>query len=183
VHTTTRVRPARETDSAQILALIGDLAAYEREPHAVSTTEDDLRAALFGPHPAVHALVAEIADDHLAQTARYKVAGVAVWFVSFSTWRGKHGIWLEDLFVRPAHRGLGLGRALLAELAAECVRRGWSRLEWSVLDWNEPALGFYRQLGAQPLDGWTVHRLADGPLTALAATAGSGRAVTGAHEG
>ncbi|MFN0284668.1 MAG: N-acetyltransferase family protein [Kineosporiaceae bacterium] len=175
--TTTSVRPARAADSAQILALVRELAAYEREPDAVLATEVDLSTALFGPEPRVHALVAEVVGG---QAAPGELAGMAVWFVTFSTWRGRHGIWLEDLYVRPEHRGLGLGQALLAALAAECARRGWTRLEWNVLDWNEPALGFYRRLGAQPLDEWTVHRLADGPLSALAgvAAAGPGRTTT-----
>jgi GNAT superfamily N-acetyltransferase len=166
----TRVRPARESDTPALLALVRDLAAYEREPDAVTATDADLRVALFGPDPRVHALVAEV-DLPDGGT---EVAGTAIWFVSFSTWRGRHGIWLEDLFVRPAHRGLGLGGALLAELAAECVRRGYARLEWNVLDWNEPALAVYRGLGAEPLDAWTVHRLTGAPLAALAARAGGG---------
>lgn len=159
------VRPAREGDVAAILALVRALAAYEREPDAVTATESDLRAALFGPQARVHALVAE-ADR---PGGGREVVGTAIWFVSFSTWRGRHGIWLEDLFVLPEHRGRGLGGALLAALAAECVRRGYARLEWNVLDWNEPALAVYRSVGALPLSDWTVHRL-DGPaLEALAA--------------
>ena len=99
-----------------------------------------------------------------------QIAGIAVWFVTFSTWRGRHGLWLEDLFVRPEHRGLGLGRALLARLAAIALERGYERLEWNVLDWNEPALGFYRRLGAQALNDWTMHRLSGDALRELAAS-------------
>ena len=161
------IREATARDVPTILALVKELAAYEREPDAVTATEADLREALFGPDPRVHALVAEV-DLPDGGT---EVVGTAIWFVSFSTWRGRHGIWLEDLFVRPDHRGRGLGGALLAELAAECVRRGYARLEWNVLDWNEPALAVYRALGAEPLDAWTVHRLTGAPLTALAARA------------
>ncbi|WP_088288894.1 GNAT family N-acetyltransferase [Kineosporia sp. A_224] len=183
--TRTRVRAARPEDVPAILGLVRELAEYEREPDAVEADEGDFRTALFGPAPRVHAFVAEVLpDDDTAggstgpgtagdtDAARWethaRIAGTAVWFVSFSTWRGRHGIWLEDLFVRPVYRGLGLGQALLAELAAECERRGYARLEWNVLDWNEPALGFYRRLGAEPLEEWTVHRLTGDPLRALA---------------
>ncbi len=118
-----------------------------------------LRAALFGAQPALFGHIGEVLGE---------VAGFALWFLTFSTWDGVHGIYLEDLFVRPQHRGAGLGRELLAALATECMRCGYSRLQWSVLDWNEPAIGFYQRLGAVPMDGWTVFRV-DGPaLTALA---------------
>lgn len=146
-----QVRPARPDDVPAVLDLVRALAIYEREPDAVTATEDDLRAALFGPAPAVFC--------HVVDTGSQRLAGMAIWFVSFSTWLGRHGIWLEDLFVRPEARGLGLGQALLRELAALCVDRGYARLEWNVLDWNTPALDFYRQLGANPLEDWTVHRL------------------------
>ncbi len=155
-------------------AMVRELATYEREPDAVTATVEDFRAALFGPDPRVHAHVAEVAahertdpdgadaDAPDDQDAGWQVAGMAVWYVTFSTWRGRHGIWLEDLFVRPEHRGVGIGRGLLQALAAECVARGLPRLEWWVLDWNTPAHGFYRSLGALPQDEWTVWRL-DGP--------------------
>jgi GNAT superfamily N-acetyltransferase len=179
------VRAARPDDVAAIFALVRELAEYEREPDAVEADENDFRTALFGTDPRVHAYVAEALpdgvrdgthdgsgpDDDVPSDTRAEIAGIAVWFVSFSTWRGRHGIWLEDLFVRPSFRGLGLGQALLAELAAECVRRGYARLEWNVLDWNEPALGFYRRIGAEPLDEWTVHRLTGQALHDLAAPA------------
>ena len=156
----TDIRPARESDVAAILSLIIDLAVYENEPDAVETTEADLQAALFADEPQVFAHVAE-ADG--------QVVGFALWYVTFSTWTGKHGIWLEDLFVQPAHRGSGLGKALLAELARICVERDYRRLEWWVLDWNEPAKGFYGSLGAVAMDEWTVRRLDGQNLARLAA--------------
>lgn len=140
--------------------LIEELADDEREPAAVEATPDDLAAALFAPDPRVHALVAVVGEEQ-------EVAGVAIWFVTYSTWRGQHGIWLEDLFVRPSHRRLGLGRALLASLAGVCAERGYRRLEWSVLDWNEPAHAFYRSLGALPQDDWTTWRVTGPALSAL----------------
>jgi GNAT superfamily N-acetyltransferase len=161
-----------------MLALVRELAAYEREPAAVAASEDDLRRALFGPDPLVHALVGEtmpagehpVAEQSAGEHLGPQIVGVAIWFVTYSTWTGRHGIWLEDLFVTPEHRSLGVGQAMLAELAAECVRRGYPRLEWNVLDWNESAVGFYRRLGATPLADWTVHRLTGEPLRTLATT-------------
>jgi GNAT superfamily N-acetyltransferase len=165
----TRIRPAAPADVPALHHLICELAWYEREPDAVEASPEDLRRALFARHPLLHALVAEVAaPGGSGGSGGFELAGMALWFVSYSTWRGRHGIWLEDLFVRPVHRRLGLGRALLAELAAEAVARGYARLEWNVLDWNEPALSFYARLGAEPLTEWTVHRLADGALRALA---------------
>lgn len=156
------VRPATIDDVPRILELIHALALYEREPDAVEATEGDLVAALFPPSatPTAHAHVAEVDGE---------VVGMALWFVSFSTWTGRNGIWLEDLFVQPEHRGAGLGRQLLAALARVCVERGWRRLEWWVLDWNEPSIDFYRRIGATPEDEWTRYRLAGAALTALAA--------------
>lgn len=151
----TRVRAAEESDVGAIDRLVRELAVYEREPDAVEATPEHLLGALFGAEPRVFAHVAEIEDA----PGEWEVAGIALWFVTFSTWRGRHGIWLEDLFVDPAHRGLGLGRGMLTELADECRRRDYARLEWSVLDWNEPAHEFYRSLGAGPQDDWTVWRL------------------------
>ncbi|HXV94605.1 MAG TPA: GNAT family N-acetyltransferase, partial [Pseudonocardia sp.] len=119
--------------------------------------------ALFGPAPALFGHVAEVP----ATGGGTEVVGCALWFLNFSTWRGVHGIYLEDLYVRPAHRGAGLGRALLARLAAVCAERGYARLEWSVLDWNTPSIGFYRSLGAVGMDGWTTFRLDGEPLAAL----------------
>jgi len=160
---TWRLRPATPDDVASIVDLVVQLAVYEREPDAVEATADDFAAALFGPEPAVFAHVAEVdGPDGPA------LAGIAVWFVSFSTWTGRHGLWLEDLFVVPEHRRLGIGRALLATLAAECERRGWTRFEWWVLDWNEPAHRFYESLGAVAQDEWTTWRLDGAALAALA---------------
>jgi len=153
------IRPARPSDVPAIYQQIRDLAAYERSLPAVSGTPDDLASSLFGPEPAVFAHVADH-DGH--------VAGFALWYLSYSTWQGKHGIYLEDLYVEPEHRRRGYGRALLAALAALCVERGYGRLEWSVLDWNTPALAFYASLGATAMDEWTVHRLSGPALPALA---------------
>jgi len=153
------IRPARAGDVPAIYQLIRDLAEYERSRHHVSATEDDLLQSLTADPPAVFAHVAEHEGE---------VAGFALWFLSFSTWEGKHGIYLEDLYVRPDMRGGGHGRALLAELARICVQRGYPRLEWAVLDWNAPALGFYASLGAAGMDEWTVHRLGGPALRALA---------------
>jgi len=141
------------------VTLVYELADYEKAPQECHLTTEQLQAALFGPAPALFGYVAELDGE---------VVGFALWFLSFSTWRGVHGIYLEDLFVRPACRGSGLGRALLTTLARECVERGYERFEWSVLDWNAPAIGFYESLGATPVDGWTRYRLADDALAALA---------------
>jgi GNAT superfamily N-acetyltransferase len=149
-------RPATEADVPEMLRLIHALADYEREPDAVLTTEDDLRVALFGERPAVFAHVVDGDDTGLA--------GMAIWFLTFSTWEGVHGIHLEDLYVRDEYRGRGYGRALLTTLAGVCVERGYKRLEWAVLDWNEPAIGFYRSLGAEPMDEWTTFRLSGDAL-------------------
>jgi GNAT superfamily N-acetyltransferase len=161
-----RIRAARPDDVTAIRRLVLELAEYEREPDAVEATAEDFTAALFGPDPLVHAHVAEVEGAEGPA-----VAGMAVWYVTFSTWRGRHGLWLEDLYVRPEHRRLGLGQALIAELAAICQRRGYARFEWSVLDWNEPAHAFYRSIGAIPQDEWTVWRV-DGPRLRALASAG-----------
>jgi len=157
----TVIRRAQPADVPAIYQLIRDLAEYERGLAEVTATEEDVRRSLFDPDPAVFAHVAEHEG---------RVAGFALWFLNYSTWVGRHGIYLEDLYVTPELRGHGLGRALLAELAALCVERGYGRLEWWVLDWNEPALGFYRALGAIPMSEWTVHRVTGAPLQALAAS-------------
>jgi GNAT superfamily N-acetyltransferase len=154
-----RVRPAVRADGPVICRLIRELAAYENALDEVEVTEAGLDAVLFGPEPTVFAHVAEY---------RGVVAGFALWFVNFSTWTGRHGIHLEDLFVSPAVRGAGLGRALLAELAGICVERGYGRLEWVVLDWNAPALGFYAALGAEQVNDWRVNRLTGTALRELA---------------
>jgi len=153
------IRPATAADVPRILELIRELAAYERSRDQVTATEEGLRAALFAAQPAVFGHVA-VADDD--------VVGFALWFVNFSTWLGRHGIYLEDLYVTPTMRGSGIGTALLAELAAICVRRGYGRLEWWVLDWNTPAIAFYRSIGAAPMGEWTVQRLAGKSLSDLA---------------
>ena len=149
------VRPARESDVPAIVTLIKDLATYEREPDAVKVTSAQLDAVLFGEPPAAYALVAEVDG---------KVGGFALYFLNFSTWEGVSGIYLEDLYVRPEHRGAGLGQSLLTSLAEIAVSRGYARVEWSVLDWNQPAIDFYRRMGAVAMDGWTVFRLTGDPL-------------------
>ena len=153
-----RVRPAEPADVPVLLELVHELAVYEREPDAVEATEDMLTEALFGPHPVASCSVA--LDDGA-------VVGFALWYVTFSTWKGLPGLWLEDLFVRPEHRRLGIGRAFFAALARECADRGFGRLEWWVLDWNTPAHAFYRQVGARPEDEWTVWRLDGDSLATL----------------
>ena len=157
------VSAAGPADGAVLLELVRELAEFEREPAAVVATVADVAAALSGAEPLARALLARGPDG--------EVLGMALWFRTFSTWTGRPGIWLEDLYVRPAARGRGLGRRLVAELAAECVRRGWPRLEWTVLDWNAAALGFYRALGAEPTAEWTTHRVSGDALTALAGAA------------
>jgi GNAT superfamily N-acetyltransferase len=156
-----RIRRIRPDDVEAAVRLAYDLAEYERAPDECHLTPEQLHTALFGEEPKLFGHVAEVDGE---------VVGFAVWFLNFSTWRGVHGIYLEDLYVRSSHRGSGLGKALLAALAAECVANGYARLEWSVLDWN-PATEFYKALGAVPMDEWTVNRLTDAPLQALAAQA------------
>ncbi|MEU9134245.1 GNAT family N-acetyltransferase [Kitasatospora sp. NPDC048540] len=157
------IRTAVTADVPVIHALIRELAEYEKAPQEARATEEQLQDALFGAHPALFGLIAE--DD-----ATGEPVGFALWFRNFSTWRGTHGVYLEDLYVRPGNRGGGHGKALLTELARICVERGYSRMEWSVLDWNAPSIGFYKSLGAVPMDGWTVYRLTDEPLAALGST-------------
>ena len=153
-----RVRRARPEDVPAIVELVYGLADYERAPDECHLTAAQLETALFGDAPAVFCHVAEQEGE---------VAGCALWFLSFSTWRGVHGIYLEDLFVRPETRGTGLGKALLTALAQECVTNGYERLEWSVLNWNTPAIDFYKSLGAGPQDEWTTYRLTNTALTHL----------------
>jgi GNAT superfamily N-acetyltransferase len=154
------IRPATPADIPAIRALIVALAVYEREPDAVKATEADLHEALFGARPLAEAVLAEVDGTP---------AGIALFFTSFSTWAGKGGLYLEDLFVVPEARGLGLGKALLVHLAGIAVARGYARFEWSVLDWNEPAIGFYKALGAKMMDEWTVMRVDGDALAQLAA--------------
>jgi GNAT superfamily N-acetyltransferase len=148
-------------DVPTVLALVRGLAAYEKAEHEALMTAEQLSGALFGPSPALF--------GHVALHDGGEIAGFALWFLNFSTWRGTHGIHLEDLFVSPEHRGSGHGRELLRTLAQECVERGFSRLEWSVLDWNTPSIEFYKAAGAEPMDEWTTFRLTDGALTRFAA--------------
>jgi GNAT superfamily N-acetyltransferase len=154
------IRAAEPEDVPEIHRLIRALAEYERSLPSVTGTEDDLRQALFGAQPAVFAHVA---------TCDGRVAGFALWFLNYSTWTGQHGIYLEDLFVDESMRGSGYGKALLTELARVCTERGYQRLEWSVLKWNEPSIGFYRALGAVAMDEWDTYRLSGPALRALGA--------------
>lgn len=153
------VRAASEGDVPQILAFINELAEYERLSHEVVATEEALREHLFGDRPVAEVMIAEEGRDP---------AGFALFFHSFSTFLGRPGIYLEDLYVRPQFRGKGMGRALLVHLARLAKERGCGRLEWSVLDWNEPAIGFYRGIGASPVGGWTVYRVSGEALEGLA---------------
>ena len=153
------IRTTTEADVPVILQLIRDLATYERAPDAVVATEAGLREVLFGPKPAAEVLLAlENAEP----------VGFAVFFHNFSTWLGRPGLYLEDLFVRPEKRGMGYGRALLAKLAQIANERGCGRMEWAVLDWNDPAIQFYRKLGAAPMAEWTVFRLTEDGIAKLA---------------
>ena len=156
------IRIARADDCATILGFIRDLADYEKLAHEVVATEAALRASLFGARPAAEVLIAELAGA---------AVGFALFFPSYSTFLAKPGLYLEDLFVRPAARSQGVGGALMAALARIAVERGYGRFEWSVLDWNTPALDFYAALGAVPQAEWTVQRLSGAPLAALAARA------------
>lgn len=153
------IRPAAPSDVATILRFVRDLAAFEREPDAVAATEMDLAEALFGAVPAAEAVIAEVDG---------KAVGFALFFPSFSTWTGRRGLYLEDLYVAPIARGRGIGTALLRHLAALAVARGCARFEWSVLDWNAGAIAFYRAMGAAGMDGWTVQRVDGAALARLA---------------
>jgi GNAT superfamily N-acetyltransferase len=153
------IRPIQPTDVPAAVELVHELADYEREPASCHLTADQLSAALFGDAPALFGLVAEDAGE---------VVGIALWFLNFSTWRGVHGIYLEDLYVRPSARRGGHGRTLLRELAQIASSRGYGRVDWAVLDWNTPAHAFYRSLGAEPTDDWTGWRLEGDAMTAFA---------------
>jgi GNAT superfamily N-acetyltransferase len=157
-----RIRPAQPQDVTLLLGLFGELAAYEKLEDQLQATEERLHTALFGERPAAEALIAEVGGE---------TAGYALFFPTFSTFLSIQGIWLEDLFVRPAHRGGGVGKALLAAVAATARARGAERLEWSALDWNELALGFYERIGAQQMNDWITHRLIGDELVTLAAEA------------
>jgi GNAT superfamily N-acetyltransferase len=152
------IRPAVVGDVGALLQLIHDLAEFERSPGSVEIEPDQLRTALFGESPNVFAHVAE--DDG-------RIVGMAIWFVNFSTWTGRNGIYLEDLYVRPDVRARGIGRALISELATIAHRAGYGRIDWSVLDWNHSAIRFYQSLGAVPMDEWIGYRLSGEALAAL----------------
>lgn len=161
---TIAIRPATPADVPLIADLIRELAEYEKLAHEVRFDEAVLGAKLFGPRPYAEVVIGEV--DGVAQ-------GFALFFHNFSTFEGKPGLYLEDLFVQPQARGAGLGKALLAHLAGLVLERDCARLEWSVLDWNEPAIGFYKSLGARPMDGWTVMRVDGAALRQLSANAGN----------
>ena len=158
-NTSLQLRIARPEDVPTIHALICELADYEKLRHEVDASIDDIARDLFGANPRVFAEIAELNGE---------VAGFSLWFYNYSTFRGRHGIYLEDLFVRPPFRGKGIGKALLASLARRCVAEGLPRFQWSVLDWNTPSIEFYKSLGAVLMDEWTVCRVGGPALTALA---------------
>ncbi len=153
------IRPARPGEAGLVLSFVRELAEYEKLAHEVEATEADIADALFCASPLLYCDIAEWNGEP---------AGFQVWFVNFSTFSGRHGIYLEDLFVRPPLRGKGIGKALLVHLAARCVENGWSRLQWSVLDWNAPSIEFYKSLGAVLMDEWTVCKVAGEALKTLA---------------
>jgi len=153
------IRPVRPGEAGLVLELVRELAAYERLLDSVDATDQMIDAALFAPTPRVFCDIAEWEG---------RPAGLALWFLNFSSFRGRHGIYLEDLFVRPAYRRRGIGRALFRHLAQRCVADGWARFEWSVLDWNAPSIEFYKSLGAELLDEWTVCRITGDALVRLA---------------
>jgi GNAT superfamily N-acetyltransferase len=155
------IRPAGPEDVPAILGLVHELAVYEKEPDAVEATEADFRSSLFPQDRAPTAFA------HVA-VVDGTVVGMAIWYVTFSTWLGRSGIWLEDLYVSREHRGSGLGKAMLATLAAVCAERGYGRLEWWVLRWNTPSIGFYDSIGGQPMDEWLTYRLEGRDLGVLA---------------
>jgi GNAT superfamily N-acetyltransferase len=155
------IRPANRTDVPLILSFIRGLAEYEKLAHEMTANEELLTETLFGDHPGAEVLIASLNDEP---------AGFALFFHNYSTFLAQRGIYLEDLFVKPEFRGKGIGKALLQQLARIAVERNCGRLEWAVLDWNEPAIGFYKSLGASPMDDWTVFRVTGDALNELAAT-------------
>ena len=157
------IRFVAPADVDAVVAMVHGLAEYEKASDQCTLTADQLHAALFGEQPALFGHVAEAGDG--------SVVGLALWFLNYSTWDGVHGVYLEDLYVLPEHRGAGHGRALLAALAGVCAERGYTRLTWWVLNWNAPSIGFYRSLGAEPMDEWTTMRLSGSALGSLAAGA------------
>lgn len=153
------IRAAQPEDSALIFALVRELAEYEKLSADVDATEHALAAALFAPEPRLFCDIAEWNGEP---------AGLAIWFLNFSTFRGRHGLYLEDLFVRPALRGRGIGKALMTRLAQRCIDEGWARFEWTVLDWNEPSIEFYKSIGATVMDEWKICRMSGDALTNFA---------------
>lgn len=153
-----KIRPARQEEVGIVLQLIHDLAVYEKAPNEVEATEKKLLETIFASDPKVFCDLVEVDGE---------IAGMAIWFLNYSTWQGKHGIYLEDLFIKPEYRGRGYGKALLKHLAKICDDKGYGRFQWWVLDWNSPAIEFYRSLGAVAMDEWTVYRVSGAPLKEL----------------
>ena len=154
-----QIRAAVASDIDEILALIYELALYEKAPEEAKATREQIESSFFSDNPKVFCEVVEVDEE---------VAGCAIWFLNYSTWQGKHGIYLEDLFVRPQYRGQGYGKALLKHLAALCEKNGYGRFQWWVLDWNTPSIDFYKSLGAVAMDDWTVYRVSEDALSQLA---------------
>jgi len=153
-----QIRPARRDEVGIVLQLIHDLAVYEKAPNEVEATEKELLETIFSSDPKVFCDLVEVDGE---------IAGMAIWFLNYSTWQGKHGIYLEDLFIKPEYRGRGYGKALLRHLAKICDDKGYGRFQWWVLDWNSPAIEFYRSLGAVAMDEWTVYRVSGQALNEL----------------
>lgn len=153
-----KIRPAQQDEVGIVLQLIHDLALYEKAPNEVEATEKELLETIFVDNPRVFCDVVDVDGE---------IAGMAIWFLNYSTWQGKHGIYLEDLFIKPEFRGKGYGKALLQHLAKVCDERGYGRFQWWVLDWNSPAIEFYKSLGAVAMDEWTVYRVSGDPLKKL----------------
>ena len=143
------IRPAKIQEVGEVLQLIQDLATYEKAPEQVEASQEDLLNTIFASDPRVFCDLVEVDGQ---------IAGMAIWFLNYSTWQAKHGIYLEDLFIKPEYRGRGYGKALLKHLAKICDEKGYGRLQWWVLDWNSPAIEFYKSLGAEAMDEWTVYR-------------------------
>lgn len=160
----TMIRVAKPEDVAAIHQLIIELAIYEREPEAVIATVADIQSNLFADDPVAYCHVAEVDGQ---------IVGIAIWFLNYSTWLGKAGLYLEDLYVKPEFRGNGIGLELMKSLARICVERGYSRFQWWVLDWNEPSINFYKSIGAEPMSDWTVYRLSGNALNNFAASSTS----------
>jgi GNAT superfamily N-acetyltransferase len=160
------IREAKISDVQAIYDLIVELAIYEKEPDAVVASVEHIQENLFGANPVAYCHVAEVDGQ---------VVGIAIWFLNYSTWLGKAGLYLEDLFVKPEFRGSGLGLSLMKTLAQVCVDRGYERFQWWVLDWNEPSINFYKSIGAEAMDEWTVYRLSGSALNSFAASSTSNR--------